>query len=134
MPAEIEPSKQAEIEQAIHAHCFVSGGNDRWMAPLDPNAPRVMWERCRAAPSSQHNDDDIAAILAHGLDRPPICLTTKISIAAGRADEHTFEVGKVFSVSRPTFRCAFSLFGRGDEARSVLISGAGFTFFVAWIE
>ncbi|NEJ83996.1 hypothetical protein GR268_47010 [Rhizobium leguminosarum] len=43
-PAEIEPFKQAEIEQLIHSHGFVSEGNDRWMAPLDPNAPRAMWE------------------------------------------------------------------------------------------
>lgn len=43
-PAEIEPFKQAEIEQAIHTHGFVSEGNDRWVAPLDPNAPRAMWE------------------------------------------------------------------------------------------
>ncbi|MBA1343877.1 hypothetical protein [Rhizobium sp. WYCCWR 11146] len=43
-PVEIEPSKQAEIEQAVHAHGFVSEGDDRWMAPLDPNAPLAMWE------------------------------------------------------------------------------------------
>ncbi len=43
-PSEIEPHKQAEIEQAIHDHGFVSEGNDRWMAPLDPNAPRAMWD------------------------------------------------------------------------------------------
>ncbi|TBG52620.1 hypothetical protein [Rhizobium leguminosarum] len=32
------------MEQLIHAHGFVSESNDRWMAPLDPNAPRAMWE------------------------------------------------------------------------------------------
>ncbi|MGO7266122.1 hypothetical protein [Rhizobium johnstonii] len=43
-PAEIEPHKRTKIEQVIHVHGFVSEGNDRWMAPLDPNAPRAMWE------------------------------------------------------------------------------------------